>query len=259
MASPIILFTDFGVADLYVGQLKGVFNHLAPQVSVIDLLHEAPAFNPTAAAHLLAALAPRFPEGSVFLAVVDPGVGSQRQPLAIQADRRWYVGPDNGLLSVVAARARHASWQRIAWQPERLATAFHGRDLFAPVAAALARGNLDPGWLEPLSAPAVAFGAGDLDEVIYVDHYGNAMTGMRAGHVSPASSLAIGAKKIPHARIFSEVASGAPLWHENSLGLIEIAVNCGSAAQRFNLAPGSRVKVINQLASSHKNPGRYHD
>lgn len=244
MASPIVLFTDFCAADIYVGQVKSVLNDWAPSVPVIDLLHDAPNFNPRAAAHLLAALAPRQPAGSVFLAVVDPGVGSSRQPLAIEADGRWYVGPDNGLLSVAAARAGLAACHRIAWQPERLSHSFHGRDLFAPVAAGLASGKPPAAWLEPLAGPSVDLGPGELGEVIYVDHYGNAMTGLRGASVTRDSCLQTGAEIISHARVFSDVAVGMAFWHENSVGLVEIAVNCGNAARQFNLRPGSRVSVL---------------
>src|SRR5687768_4824980 len=95
--APIFLFTDFGTADLYVGQVKTVLHAEAPHVPVIDLLNDAPHFNVLASAHLLAALVQRLPSGSITLAVVDPGVGGTRKPIAIEADGRWFVGPDNGL------------------------------------------------------------------------------------------------------------------------------------------------------------------
>ena len=100
----IVLFTDFGVRDPYVGQLKARLVEHAPSQQVVDLLHEAPDFNPHAGAHLLAAFAPGFPPGSVFLTVVDPGVGTPRSAVVVLAGGRWFVGPDNGLLSIVAAR-----------------------------------------------------------------------------------------------------------------------------------------------------------
>ena len=137
----LFLFTDFGAADLYVGQVKAVLQREAGSVPVIDLLHEAPAFNVLASAHLLAALAAQLPPDSVTLAVVDPGVGGARDAVALNADGRWFIGPDNGLMSVLAARAvRLAAW-RITWRPAALSASFHGRDLFAPVAAAVTRGE----------------------------------------------------------------------------------------------------------------------
>ncbi|MGE5027496.1 MAG: S-adenosyl-l-methionine hydroxide adenosyltransferase family protein [Betaproteobacteria bacterium] len=114
----ILLFTDFGSADLYTGQVKAVLAQRAPGVPVIDLLNDAPDFNVRASAHLLAALAPQFPPGSVFLAVVDPGVGSARGAVVVEADGRWFVGPDNGLMSVVAARAAPIKSGAFAGSPQ---------------------------------------------------------------------------------------------------------------------------------------------
>ena len=238
----ILLFTDFGSGDIYVGQVKAVLQRSAPGVAVIDLLHDAPAFNVRASAHLLAALADRFAHDNVFLAVVDPGVGGERAAVAVQADRCWYVGPDNGLLSVVAARARKCDCRHIVWRPSQLSASFHGRDLFAPVAAALAaHGGLPEGWSERSGGLSVEFGGDDLAEVIYVDHFGNAHTGLRASGIARDAALLFGARRLPYARVFSEVAQGGAFWYENSQGLVEIAVNCGSAAQLLGLKIGDGV------------------
>src|SRR5262245_43152944 len=131
----IVLFTDFGADDIYVAQAKAVLFEQAPGTLVLDLLHNVPNFDAKAGAHLLAALQSQFPAGCVFLAVVDPGVGSMRDATLLEADGKWYVGPDNGLLSVVAARAAKARNWRIIWRSQALSSSFHGRDLFAPVAA----------------------------------------------------------------------------------------------------------------------------
>ena len=121
----ILLFTDFGSADLYVGQVKAVLTQHAPTIRTIDLLHDAPAYDIRGAAHLLAALVSFQPSDCVVMAVVDPGVGGPRQALAVEADGRWYVGPDNGLLSVVVARARTCHFWRITWTPGWLSNSFH--------------------------------------------------------------------------------------------------------------------------------------
>src|SRR5512138_140474 len=135
----IALYTDFGADDIYVAQVKSVMlEELAGRVPIVDLLHSVPAFDIAAGAHLLAALQTRFPRGTVFLAVVDPGVGSERDAAVVEADGKWFVGPDNGLLSVAAARATEARTWRILWRPPALSVSFHGRDLFAPVAAWIA-------------------------------------------------------------------------------------------------------------------------
>jgi S-adenosylmethionine hydrolase len=239
----IHLFTDFGAADIYVGQVKLALHESAPGAAIIDLLHEAPSCNVRASAHLLAALAERIPAGSVVMAVVDPGVGGMRQPVVVHADGRRFVGPDNGLLSVIADRARDMRTFAIDWRPERLSASFHGRDLFAPVAGMLARGDLDAGWLAPKTGLDVRFGADDLPEVIYIDHYGNALTGLRADRVERDARMTIVEHRIAHARVFSEVAPGELFWYENSLGLVEIAANSGSAAHRLGLRVGQPVRV----------------
>jgi S-adenosyl-L-methionine hydrolase (adenosine-forming) len=237
----IVLFTDFGSRDPYVGQVKAAVERDVPGTAVLDLWNDVPDFAVKAAAHLLASVATQLPQNSVFVAVVDPGVGSARLPLVVHADGYRFVGPDNGLLSVFAARARDVRVSRIAWRPERLSSSFHGRDLFAPVAARLAAGRLPEGWLHPLDALAVDFGADDLGEIIYVDHYGNAMTGLRASNAPRETQLVAAGRRLSHARVFSEAREGVPFWYENSQGLVEIAVNRGRAASELGLEVGTPV------------------
>jgi S-adenosylmethionine hydrolase len=173
----------------------------------------------------------------VFLAVVDPGVGTARGAIVVKADGRGFVAPDNGLLSIVWQRARRRECARIAWRPARLTSSFHGRDLFAPVVAALATNRVPRGWLARKAEPSVILPDRDLGEVIYVDHYGNAVTGLRpAGR---ARILLVGRRKLPYARTFEE-AKGA-FWYENSMGLVEIAVPRASAARALRLKNGSPV------------------
>ena len=142
----IVLFTDFGINGPYVGQMKAVLFQQAPGVSVVDLFADAPAFEPQLSAYLLAAYVNEFPQGSVFLCVVDPGVGNQsRRPVIVKVDERWFVGPDNGLFNVICTRAKNPKaiqWWQITWQPPKLSSSFHGRDLFAPVAARLASAEM---------------------------------------------------------------------------------------------------------------------
>lgn len=237
----IVLFTDFGVRDPYVGQVKARLAEHAPGQQVVDLLHEAPDFNPHAGAHLLAAFAPGFPPGSVFLTVVDPGVGTPRGAVVVLAGGRWFVGPDNGLLSIVAARHSDTRLWRVDWQPETLSATFHGRDLFAPIAADIARGEFPTAKLTQTDRLAVEFDAGDLARVIYIDHYGNAWTGIRGApkdaRVSAAGEL------FRHSESFGFVGKGEGFWFVNSVGLLELAVNRGSAATAFGLTVGDPVQV----------------
>jgi S-adenosylmethionine hydrolase len=239
----IFLFTDFGAADLYVGQVKAVLAQNAPHAPVIDLLHEAPPYNVRAGAHLLAALTARLPPHSVTMAVVDPGVGGDRDAIAADIDGRWLLGPDNGLLTVAGARSASCAYWRITWQPEQLSVSFHGRDLFAPVAAAIANGDFPGCSAEPIAAPGIQFGAGDLGEIVYIDHYGNAITGLRARDIPPAACFAVGDHRVRQARVFSAAAPGQEFWYENSLGLAEIAANRCSASAKLGLAVGDVVSI----------------
>lgn len=237
----IILFTDFGSDDLYVGQVEAMLDRHAPGVRVIDLLHEAPPFNVRASAHLLAALAQGLPRGHVFVGVVDPGVGSDRGGVVLRADGRWYVGPDNGLFSVVAARAPSKSVWRITGHPPGVSPSFHGRDIFAPMAAAVATDDFPNESVAPAADLATHLGGDDLAEVIYVDHYGNCFTGIRARGIGHAKRLAAAGRELAHARVFAAVEPGTAFWYENSSGLVEIAVNHGSAAAELGLAVGTAV------------------
>ena len=172
----IVLFTDFGLHGPYAGQMKAVLAQMAPGIAVIDLFADAPVGNPKPSAYLLAAYAPWFPAGTVFLCVVDPGVGGTRPAIILEIDDRWYVGPGNGLFELVQRRAGKAQRFDITWKPERLSSSFHGRDLFAPVAAMLARGERPPGEPRKNNVDRRPKWTDDLAEIVYVDHFGNAMT-----------------------------------------------------------------------------------
>jgi S-adenosyl-L-methionine hydrolase (adenosine-forming) len=185
----IVLFTDFGLLGPYTGQMKAVLHQMAPGVPIIDLFADAPPGNPKASAYLLAAYALWFAAGTTFLCVVDPGVGGTRQPVMLDADGRWYVGPDNGLFELIERRATTARSFDIDWRPQHLSASFHGRDLFAPVAAMLARGEPPPGQPCKL-ADRPSDWPDDLAEVVYIDHFGNAMTGLRAAMLPPDARLA---------------------------------------------------------------------
>lgn len=235
----LVLMTDFGPTGPYVGQMQAVLYREAPGVPVVELFNDAPRCNPRAAAYLLAAYVAEFPLGSVFLAVVDPGVGTaQRRPIVLQADGRWFVGPDNGLFALVARRAAVCRCWVITWQPPRISASFHGRDLFAPVAARLARGEAPPG--QEVGCTQQDW-PDDLAEVIYLDHFGNAMTGLRAAAVPAEAVVAVAGRQLRRAVTFGAVAVGEAFWYENANGLIELAVNQGSAVQQLGLAIGTPV------------------
>jgi hypothetical protein len=240
----IALFTDFGLHGPYTGQMKAVLLEMAPGVPLLDLFADAPAGNPKASAYLLGAYATWFPEGTVFLCVVDPGVGTERPAIIVEADQRWYVGPGNGLFELVRRRARKTQSFNITWQPKTLSASFHGRDLFAPVAAILARGDKPPGRPRTDGADGRPDWPDDLAEIAYVDHYGNAMTGLRAAMLSPGAKLAVAGRVLERARTFGTQPPGAAFWYENSNGLAEIAVNQGRADRVLGLSIGISVEVV---------------
>lgn len=240
----IAVFTDFGWEGPYLGQMKAAILATAPDQPVIQLMADAPPCQVQLSAYLLAALAPEFPDGTIFLAVVDPGVGSHRPPVILRTDRHIFVGPGNGLFEIVRRRAQRAVLEEVTWRPARLSASFHGRDLFAPVAARLARGEQ---VAARLAEPDLATGADwpdDLNQVIYVDRFGNAMTGLRASHVGENFVPVVHGQTLRRAESFFEVAPGTPFWYENSSGLVEIAVNKGRADTVFGLKPGNVIDVM---------------
>ena len=240
----IALFTDFGLLGPYTGQLKVVLCLAAPKVAVIDLFADAPAGDPKASAYLLAAYAAWFPAGTVFLCVVDPGVGGTRPAVIVEADGRWYAGPGNGLFELVLRRASMARRWDIEWKPERLSASFHGRDLFAPVAAMLARGEPPPGQPRKDDADRRPEWPDDLYEIAYVDHYGNAITGLRAAALPSDARLGVAGRILPRGRTFCDLPQGAAFWYENSNGLAEISVNQGSASRELGIAVGTAIEIV---------------
>lgn len=258
----LVLFTDFGAEGPYLGQVRAVLHRDAPGVPVVDLFADLPPFDPRAAAYLLAAYAvPPFALGSVFLAVVDPGVGSDRPAVIVNADGYWFVGPDNGLFEMVIRRAKRVRFWHFSWDPNQVSASFHGRDVFAPAAAALARGGRpgddddraggflsraeerQPGHRHLVDWPD------DIAEVVYLDRFGNAMIGVRANMFPPAATVTVrdtvqgGERVLGPARTFSEVPRGTPFWYANANGLIEIAVNGGSASADLGLRVGDAVNL----------------
>ena len=239
----IALFTDYGLQGPYLGQVEAVLHRLLPDEKVINLLADAPRNNPRASAYLLAAFTRACDggPGTIFLSVVDPGVGSFRdRPVLINADGYWYLGPDNGLFDLVCRRSSRVQCWSLDWRPESISASFHGRDLYAP-AAAMIRKNETPGgaitWKDRHGWPD------DLNEIVYVDHFGNCMTGIRAGMLADIGTIQVNGISVPFADTFSAVPEGTAFWYHNSQGLIEIAVNGGSAADLLSLGIGSELVI----------------
>lgn len=237
--SVIALLSDFGLTDPYVGVMKGVIANIAPNVTIIDLTHGVPPQAVMIAALHLDAAWRYFPLGSVFVVVVDPGVGTARRPLIATLGGKHFVGPDNGVLSLLPGatyRCIEADWGL----PERSPT-FHGRDLFAPVGARVARGAavdmVGPIVRDPvrITIPEPERGFG---QVLYIDHYGNAITnhpGTAGGYLHVLGHV------VEVRQTYGEVGRGELVAVTGSTGRLEIAVRDGSAAGMLGLEPGSPV------------------
>lgn len=258
-AAPLVaLLTDFGTRDWYVASLKGVLLSRAPGVQVLDITHEIAPQDIIAGSLTLAAVAPWLPHGTVCLAVVDPGVGTNRSLLAAEADGRSFVGPDNGLLELTLRRARRWRAVRLTerryWLPG-VSRTFESRDILAPVAAHLARGGslarLGPAMtrlVPAITLPARRVRGGVQGRVIHVDAFGNVVTSLEASRwLRGARGAAEVRCRRRRAAVVSSYADGRPrqlVAVVNSLGLIELAIPNGSAARALRARRGDHVALV---------------
>lgn len=243
-ADVILTFTDFGSAGPYLGQMEAAVRREAPSACVIHLQSDAPACNPKSAGYLLAALANQF-DAAVFLCVVDPGVGGTRRPLLIESRGQWFVGPDNGLFAPLLhqRQADEFSIYEILQHPSGAARTFHGRDLFASIAAKIYKKQ----YIKTKTKSKLEVGMewqGDLYEFIYADHYGNLYSGVRGSCIDNSARLGVGEQQIAWAPKFDAVAPGEPFWYVNSCGLVEVAVNSGRADRLFSESINSIIKIV---------------
>lgn len=256
----ITLTTDFGLADHYVGTMKGVLLDRCPKAQIIDISHEIPPFSLYAGAYAISQAAPFFPPGTIHVVVVDPGVGTARRALLVGVQKQYFIAPDNGVLSLVLLHQANARiWEitnRKLWR-DPVSDTFHGRDVFAPVAAALASGvaqrddigpeieqitmlaDLEPYEMEP-----------DLwrGRILSVDHFGNVITNLRCGQFSGISlrnfTLSAGDRQITEFRTtFGDAARGLCFAYFGSSGYVEIGINQSSAAECLGVAAGGTVTL----------------
>ena len=253
---PIVtLTTDFGLSDSYVGAMKGVLLSCCPGVQIVDITHEVPPQNVSIGAMRLAAAARFFPEGSVHVAVVDPEVGGPRRDVAIACGGRFFVGPDNGVLSL-AAPTTTDHWAAVELDPAEVglpvvSSTFHGRDVFAPVAARLACGtpllNLGKaiGEIVELALPEPQRVEGRIEgEVIDVDRFGNLLTNVREVHLGGSAVAGVRLKGHSLPGLVDWYLPGRPLVAlVNSEGWVEIAAPHGSAALQLDAGIGTPVEV----------------
>jgi S-adenosylmethionine hydrolase len=252
----ITLTTDFGASDPFVGIMKGVIAMRAPAATVIDVSHGVPAQDVRAGALVLKAAAPWFPPGAIHVAVVDPGVGGERRAICVETADARFVAPDNGLLSLAIPPERMLRVVEIADERYMLtprSRTFHGRDVFAPAAAALATGTppsaLGPprGDMERLCMPTAARDGGFVHgEVVYVDRFGNLATNVEAAML-PRDVVRVelaGGASLPFVATYDAVARGAALALINSWDVLEIAVRDGHAGAALGLGVGARLTVV---------------
>ncbi len=248
--------TDFGTRDHYAGAMKGVVATVAPDVRVVDITHDVPSFDIAAGAFAIAQAYPCFPEGTVHVVVVDPGVGSSRRPIAVQAGGHLFICPDNGVLSLVAESADvfKARLIRLRHGLAALSRTFHGRDLFAPVGARLAAGlpfeevgpEVADFTLLPATNPANSAG-----RILYVDGYGNLVTSIRERDLPVGACLAIAGTRIClRAESYASVPSDRLFLIAGSSGFVEISLNRGSAANALGVRAGEHLVI----ASERKEP-----
>ncbi len=263
--SPLAIITDFGYRDHYVGAMKGVIASIAPDTPVIDITHGIPAQSIVAGAIALRESWRYFPPRTIFLAVIDPGVGTARAPIAIETrSGARLVGPDNGVLWLAASEAGIKRIVKLTSTRHRLTSVsatFHGRDIFAPAAAHLSRGtplaSLGPSLrsIEKLELPRPVQSSRELrGEVIYVDSFGNLVSNIDRDGAAQFKAcfrdktVSVRIKRvtaaIPIVEAYAAVPKGAPLAIFSSFGLLEVALRDGNAAMQFGAGPGSSLSLV---------------
>jgi S-adenosylmethionine hydrolase len=245
---PIItLTTDFGTRDSYVGAMKGAIARGAPEATIVDIAHEIPRGDIAHGAWVVATSCQEFPHGTIHVVVVDPGVGGARASVIVKVLGHWYVGPDNGVFAYVADRLSDA-WaiEAAAFRAKRVSRTFHGRDMFAPAAAAIARG------VDVTSAGPMVRLAGQLPwgprargqgRIVHVDQYGNLISDLPPAEAGDAISVA--GHVLPIVNTYEDVGPGELLAYVGSARTIEIAVRDGRADTRLAVPRGTSVVPAN--------------
>ncbi len=263
----IVLLTDFGLVDWFVGVMHGVIAGIAPGVGVVDLSHEVRRGDVRDGAFFLEAAVPYFPEGTIFCCVVDPGVGTHRRAVIVEADGRFFVAPDNGLLSYVLPVAEAGALTAFAvehpdWMLASPSSTFHGRDVFAPAAAHLAAGSdirtagpeLKPADLVRLERLQPTFADEHVHgNVLHVDRFGNLISNIRGDILRdrypdrPSAHWHLRIRNLllnGLATTYGDRAPGEFLFYDGSAGYIEVAENLGNAAERLGADAGSKVELF---------------
>ncbi|RKX22637.1 MAG: hypothetical protein DRP51_02075 [Candidatus Zixiibacteriota bacterium] len=251
----IILTTDFGLHDYYVGIIKGIIAGLNSRAGLIDNTHDIPPYNIDSGRYTVRTSYRYYPRGSIHLAVVDPGVGTKRKALLIETRDYFFIGPDNGLFSFLEKTEiiRIISLKNRDYFLKEISTTFHARDIFAPVAGYLSLG-ISPDEFGPeitdikkiKSNKIRKTKSGLSGDILHIDHFGNIVTSYQLNNLPDSSCLIfLGQKKVGRLRkTYGSVKKGFPVAYINSFGYLEIAVNGGSAAEYFSIVPGSKEKIL---------------
>jgi len=263
MHHPIITLTsDFGYRDPYVAEMKGVILSISPQASIIDISHQVDKFNIQTGAFLLSSVASYYPKGTIHVAVVDPGVGTSRKALLIETTKQFFIGPDNGVLAPVVHRQGIQHIYHITnfdMMLPKISPTFHGRDVFAPMAAHLANG-ISPSTSGPELQKITLLELGGLrkkngiiwGEVIHIDDFGNLITNIPVEELglSDLVNLVIQVKNktVKLSQFFAEKKKKELLAIIGSHGQLEISVNQGSAAKKLNVKIGDPIKILEILS-----------
>jgi S-adenosylmethionine hydrolase len=261
MHRPIItLTTDFGTRDPYVAEMKAVILRISPNAVIVDLTHQIERFNVRMGAYILASASPYFPEGTIHVAVVDPGVGSKRRPLIIKTETGCFVGPDNGILALATRGCKtkqvHEMANRKLMLP-KVSNTFHGRDIFAPAAAHIANGTALAEFgpeISEIMTPEFAKVATSKDsfvgEVVHIDNFGNIITNIGTGEVDQLVEKHEVNVKIKNARLklslcktYAEVEAEKLLALIGSHNLLEISMNQGNAAENLRVRSGDKITL----------------
>jgi S-adenosylmethionine hydrolase len=261
LSNPIIaLTTDFGLRDPYVAEMKAVILSICPNATIVDVSHQIEKFNIRMGAYVLASASPFFPDDTIHLAVVDPGVGTRRQPVLLQTKHRYFIGPDNGLLALAAENDGIKRIHRITNEKlmlPRASNTFHGRDIFAPASAHLANGTPPAEFgpavrkiVTPKFAKIIKRKDLIVGEVIHVDDFGNIITNLTENHLKSMQvkrNVRVELKntrlRLKLGRTYQDVKPHRPLALIGSHNFLEISVNQGNAAGAFNIRSGDEVAL----------------
>ena len=235
------LYTDFGSQGPYVGQMIAAIDCYSSNSTVVNIQSDLPAFDIDSCSILLAAYHQRHHFDTSYVCVVDPGLGSQPfTPVVVFADCRAYVGPNNGIFDRIILVSEYASVSEILWSPETLSDSFHGRDLFAPIAAMLDSDSIPDNALRCIEYnPRIV----NLSQprIVYIDRYGNCVTGLFAAEYEGLDEVSIGEMTVKRKNTLTGVVEGELLLYENSSGLLELAVNQGRADEVLGVNVGSAI------------------